>query len=66
MALPLYLIIFTKVIKQKLMQKVNVLGDLRAELVWYGTVWDDVHQQAAALDELIHSFNEATGVLGRL
>ena len=33
MALPLYLIIFTKVIKQKLMQKVNVLGDLRAELV---------------------------------
>ena len=40
----------------------------RAELndLWYGTVWDDVHQQAAALDELIHSFNEATGVLGRL
>ena len=34
--------------------------------LWYGTVWDDVHQQAAALDELIHSFNEATGVLGRL
>ncbi len=34
--------------------------------LWYGTVWDDVHQQTAALDELIHSFNEATGVLGRL
>ena len=34
--------------------------------LWYGTVWDDVHQQAAALDELNHSFNEATGVLGRL
>ena len=31
--------------------------------LWYGTVWDDVHGQADALDELIRAFNEETGVL---
>ena len=34
--------------------------------LWYGSTWDDVHRQAAALDELITAFNEETGVLKRL
>ena len=29
---------------------------------WYGSVWDDVHHQADALDDLIQAFNEETGV----
>ena len=29
--------------------------------LWYGSTWDDVHRQAAALDELITAFNEETG-----
>ena len=31
--------------------------------LWYGTEWEDVHGQAAALDELINAFNEEAGVL---
>ena len=34
--------------------------------LWYGSVWEDVHKQADALDELIRAFNEETGVLKRL
>ncbi len=34
--------------------------------LWYGSVWEDVHGQAGALDELINEFNDATGVLKRL
>ena len=43
-------------------------GRTAAELndLWYGSVWEDVHRQADALDELICDFNEATGVLKRL
>ena len=43
-------------------------GRTAAELndLWYGTVWDDVHRQAARLDQLINAFNEATGVLKSL
>ena len=34
--------------------------------LWYGTVWDDVHRQAAQLDQLITAFNEESGVLKSL
>lgn len=39
-------------------------GRTMAELndQWYGSVWDDVHHQADALDDLIQAFNEETGV----
>ena len=36
--------------------------------LWYDTenTWDAVHAQAKELDELIHEFNEATGLLKNL
>ncbi|HWS44169.1 MAG TPA: pyridoxal-phosphate dependent enzyme [Pseudoflavonifractor sp.] len=34
--------------------------------LWYGSVWEDVHGQADALDELINAFNDAAGVLKEL
>ena len=42
----------------------NELRRTMAELndQWYGSVWDDVHHQADALDDLIQAFNEETGV----
>ena len=47
-------------------QQARDVRDLNA--LWYDTkgTWDAVHAQAAELDELIHAFNEATGLLKAL
>ena len=47
-------------------QQARDVRDLNA--LWYDVkgTWDAVHAQAAELDELIHAFNEATGLLKAL